>query len=163
MAIKIVRCSVCTTEMEISNHSKSGICEDCVRDSVAPPEQPKPVVRLSVDERKERKAARAIRKAEREAAKATRPRGRGQGWHKKKLVEIDGQWYSRGREITPEEAERIRNAKESVVSVVKTSGRGQGWHKKVLFEWGGEFYSRGIKITPEEAKVIKAGLEVAVS
>lgn len=88
-----------------SKNIKSVICWKCVAKSVAPPEQAKIVKKLSVEEKELKKADRAQKKLEKmNSAK----KGKLRGWHKKKLFEHDGQFYSFGNPIPDEEVLRIK-------------------------------------------------------
>lgn len=104
----MMSCDKCGLDVERHGEKLKGIiCSDCVAREVGPPEIPAPVQRLSVDEKKARKEARLEkRKAKLEAMK-TKSRGKGKGWHLKRLFMFEGLYFSFGKEITAVEAAKI--------------------------------------------------------
>lgn len=106
--LKEIDCIFCKRPMWVDIGAKAGLCDKCVHRVADAPEMPKPVVRTSKEERIAKKEARlAKRKAKLEKSKT---RGKGKGWHLKKLFEFDGQFYSFGKEITDAEAAKLKKS-----------------------------------------------------
>jgi len=74
----------------------------------APPEPPKTAKANSAspEEKAAKVAAREQKKAEK--LEKMKTRGRGKGWHLKRLFEFDGKFYSFGKEIDPSSALKIK-------------------------------------------------------
>ena len=104
----MMSCSRCFNDVERHGEKlKSILCSDCVAREAAPPEIHAPIQRLSAEEKKARKEARLEkRKAKLEAMK-TKTRGKGKGWHLKRLFMFEGLYFSFGKEITAVEAAKI--------------------------------------------------------
>jgi hypothetical protein len=112
----MMSCSRCFNDVEKHGEKlKSILCSDCVAREAAPPEIHAPIQRLSPDEKKAKKEARlAKRKAKLEAMK-TKTRGKGKGWHLKRLFMFEGLYFSFGKEITAVEAAKImKDAKKGL-------------------------------------------------
>lgn len=84
----------------------SFICSRCTAKMVPAPEEKPKVVALTPEE----KEAKAVAKEEKKKAKLEKMKikGRGKGWHLKRLFEFDGKFYSFGKEIDAAEAFKIK-------------------------------------------------------
>lgn len=103
----VMQCFFCRNTVRTDSDVVSVLCGTCtakISDPAARPVQPS----MTADV----KAAKEAKRVEKQAARATREvtikhRGRGRGWHLKRAVEFDGQWYSFGKPITAELAKTI--------------------------------------------------------
>lgn len=93
---------------QASKDATAVLCSHCVQKLVGPPDLKPPAEKLSAEEKAERKAAKEAKKAEKLEKMKTAVRGRGRGWHLKRLFEFDGKYYSMGKEISSVEAMKIR-------------------------------------------------------
>jgi len=109
--LKDLECKVCNNLVEnVAADIKAVTCSDCVANIVPAPEQPKVIQHLSLDEKKERKAARAVKKAAKLESLKTAKKGKGKGWHLKKLFDWEGTFYSFGKPVTDAEVAAIRKS-----------------------------------------------------
>lgn len=106
-----MNCFFCRADAgRVSKDAKAVLCATCVQKLAGAPEIKAPVVKLSAEQKLERKQARAAKKVARLEKLKTAVRGRGRGWHLKKLFEFEGQYFSMGKLITADEAMKIRKA-----------------------------------------------------
>lgn len=106
-----MECNECGNEEDyIPSKTATGlICSRCVSKMVAPPDPPKSVTKAN-SASPEEKAAKAAEKEKKKAEKLEKmkTRGRGKGWHLKRLFEYDGKFYSFGKEIDANSALKIK-------------------------------------------------------
>lgn len=106
---KIVDCFFCHTPTETNADTSALLCGRCVSKLTGAPELPKP--QLTAEARKVRKMERTARREAKRAAQLANPtRGRGRGWHLKRVFEWEGQFYSFGQPITAEQARELAGA-----------------------------------------------------
>jgi len=89
---------------------KAVLCGDCVQRATGAPDLTPPQPKLSAEEKAARKLARAERKATKLEKLKSAKRGRGRGWHLKKLFEFEGEYFSMGKSISAAEASKIRKS-----------------------------------------------------
>jgi hypothetical protein len=89
---------------------KAVLCGTCVQKLVNPPDLKPVPEKLSPEAKAERKQAKAAKRVEKLEKLKTAARGRGRGWHLKKLFEFEGQYFSMGKAITAAEALKLRKA-----------------------------------------------------
>lgn len=101
---------------QASKGTAAVLCSHCVQRLAGAPDLKPPAEKLTAEQKAERKAEKAKKKADKLEAMKTAVRGRGRGWHLKRLFEFDGKYYSMGKEISSVEAMKIRKelAKEIV-------------------------------------------------
>jgi len=103
-----MECSKCSEWVEqVGDKCTSVICSDCVAQEIPAPEIAAPIQRLSHDEKKARKEARLLKKKAKLEAMKTKTRGKGKGWHLKKLFMFEGLYFSFGKEISALEATKL--------------------------------------------------------
>lgn len=104
-----MNCFWCRSHVpQASKGTAAVLCSGCVQRLVGAPDIKPPAEKLTTEQRAERKAERAAKKVAKLEKLKTATRGRGRGWHLKKLFEFDGKYYSMGEEITAAEAMKIR-------------------------------------------------------
>ena len=104
-----MRCVSCTNDVpNVNKTTKSVTCPRCVQLATSPPDLSPVIVRLSYEERKDRKAERAVRKAARIQALLNKPKGRGRGWHLKRTFPWEGKFYSYGEEVTEQAYRKLQ-------------------------------------------------------
>lgn len=120
-----MECSRCSGWVEqVGDKCVSVICSDCVQQDIPAPSLAPPIQRLSYEEKKERKEARAARKKAKLEAMKTKTRGKGKGWHLKKVFAFEGQYFSFGKEITPEAAAKLMKELKKDEGKMKPTKRG---------------------------------------
>jgi hypothetical protein len=87
--------------------AKAVLCSSCVARLAGAPDLAPPVQRLSKAERDERKEAKLAKKKAKLEAMKTKTRGKGKGWHLKKVFAFEGSYFSFGKEITAAEAAKL--------------------------------------------------------
>jgi hypothetical protein len=87
--------------------AKAVLCGHCVARLAGAPELPAPIQRLSYDERKAKKEAKIAKKKAKLESMKTKTRGKGKGWHLKKVFAFEGSYFSFGKEITAAEAAKL--------------------------------------------------------
>ena len=105
---KMLDCMFCRTPTRTDINTTSVLCGACVSRLADPPARV--AAPVSPEVKAARKQERVERKAERVAAKAAAPKGRGRGWHLKRLFMWEGQAYSFGKPISAKEATKLANA-----------------------------------------------------
>ncbi len=103
----IMLCKECNADVGYSPGKgiKSVICWRCIAKIVAAPETPRVIKKLTTEERSSKKEEREKKKIEKlNSAK----KGRLRGWHKKKLFEHDGRFYSYGNPVSDADAMKIK-------------------------------------------------------
>lgn len=119
-----MNCFFCRADAgRTSKDAKAVLCARCVQRLVGAPDIKPPVEKLTAEQKAERKQARAAKKVAKLEKLKTATRGRGRGWHLKKLFEFEGQYFSMGEAITADQAMKIR--KELAKTVVKPKRRGR--------------------------------------
>lgn len=88
--------------------TKAILCGDCVQRCVGAPDIKPPAPKLTVAEKIEKKKIRVAKKAEKLTAMKSAARGRGRGWHLRRLFEFEGEYFSMGEKIDAAQAARIR-------------------------------------------------------
>lgn len=129
-----MNCFYCRNDAgRIGTDVKAVLCGTCVQRLTDAPAPAPTVTKLSVEEKAARKTARAERKVAKLEKLKTAKRGRGRGWHLKKLFEADGTYFSMGKEITAVEAAKIRKAlaKLPVADPFKVAPKKRGRPRKV--------------------------------
>jgi len=97
---KDMDCFFCGNLVDGVGHDTVAVlCSTCTSRLTGVPEEKPQVQRLPYEERKARKEARQAKKLAKLEQKKSAKRGRGRGWHLKKLYEEDGKFYSFGKEI----------------------------------------------------------------
>lgn len=125
-------CFFCKTDAgKVGTDTKAVLCGACVQKLTGAPEIKDPTPKLSFAERSAKKAERVARKAERLQKLKTAKRGRGRGWHLKKLFEFDGEYFSMGEKITPDQAAKIRKALAASTPALPIPTKKRGRPKKV--------------------------------
>ena len=104
--------------------AKAVLCSHCVSRLAGAPELPSPVQRLSYEERKAKKEAKAEKKKAKLEAMKTKTRGKGKGWHLKRVFHYEGQYFSFGKEITPEAAAKLMKAEKKAEKTMKPTKAG---------------------------------------
>lgn len=106
-----MNCFFCRNDAgRVSKDAKAVLCATCTQRLVAPPELKSPIAKLSAEDKAARKAEKAAKKVAKLEKLKTATRGRGRGWHLKKLFEFEGEYFSMGKAITADEAMKIRKA-----------------------------------------------------
>jgi len=129
-----VNCFFCKTEVKRTNADvRAVLCDRCVQRCLGAPEIKEPVKKVTYEEKKVRKAERLARKAGKLEKLKTATRGKGRGWHLKKLFHYEGTFYSFGEVIDAAQAERLKKElmKVEAVDPFKVK-RGRGRPKKVV-------------------------------
>lgn len=129
-----MNCFFCRAEAgKADKDVKAVLCGNCVQRLCGAPEPSVTAPKLSFEERKARKTARAEKKVAKLEQLKTAKRGRGRGWHLKKLFEADGQYFSMGKEINALEANKLRKAlaKTEAIDPFKIAPAKRGRPRKV--------------------------------
>ena len=104
--------------------AKAVLCSTCVSQLAGPPDIAPPIQRLPYEERKAKKEAKAAKKAAKLEAMKTKTRGKGKGWHLKKVFHYEGQYFSFGKEITPAAAAKIMKQVKKETPSMKATKKG---------------------------------------
>jgi hypothetical protein len=127
-------CFFCKADAgRVSKDAKAVLCATCVQKLVNPPDIKPVPEKLSPEAKAERKAAKVAKRTEKLEKLKTATRGRGRGWHLKKLFEFDGQYFSMGKEVSAAEALKLKNAlaKTEAVDPFKVAPKKRGRPRKV--------------------------------
>lgn len=93
---------------KVSKDVRAVLCGNCTARLANPPENKPAAVKYTAEEKATRKAERAARKVEKLEKMKSAIKGRGRGWHLKKLFAFEGKFYSFGKEISDVEAAKLR-------------------------------------------------------
>lgn len=105
-----MNCFYCRNDAgKTGNETIAILCGDCVQRLTGAPDLKPIAPKLSIEERAAKKALKLQKKTEKLEHMKTQTRGRGRGWHLKKLFEFQGMYYSMGIEITAIEAMKLKN------------------------------------------------------
>lgn len=104
-----MNCFYCRNDAgKVGTDTKAVLCGDCVQRLTGAPDLAPVAPKLTSEEKAARKTARAERKVAKLEKLKTAKRGRGRGWHLKRLFEFEGQYFTMGQEITAAQAAKIR-------------------------------------------------------
>lgn len=115
----------------VSKDAKAVLCSRCVQKLVGAPDIAPPQPKLSAEEKQARKTARAERKVAKLEKLKTAKRGRGRGWHLKRLFEFDGEYFSMGKPITAAEAMQLKKAMAKEITNPNPEPKRRGRKPKV--------------------------------
>lgn len=109
---KMLDCMFCRTPTRCDAETSAILCGGCVAKLTDAPAPVKPSVspQERYAQKEQRKLERAQRKQEATARKSNAVKGRGRGWHLRKVFEWEGQFYSFGELITPARARELMKA-----------------------------------------------------
>lgn len=122
-------CFFCRCDAGRTNKdTKAVLCGSCVQKLVNPPDLKPVPEKLSPEAKAEKRQAKVAKRTEKLEKLKSATRGRGRGWHLKKLFEFDGEYFSMGKAITAAEAVKIRKslAKTDVVNPFKLTRKSKG-------------------------------------
>lgn len=114
-----MNCFFCRDDVpEASKDVKAVLCSKCTARACGAPEIKPDVPKLSYEEKMARKAEKVERKKAKLEKAKTATRGKGRGWHLKRLFMFDGKAYSFGKEIDLAAANKLKKqiAKEEAGS-----------------------------------------------
>jgi hypothetical protein len=99
----------CRTPTRCDTDTASILCGRCVARLADAPAQPKPTVNPTeaYAQKQQRKLEREQHRKQAQVRKAAVVKGRGRGWHLKRVFEWEGQFYSFGELITPTRAQEL--------------------------------------------------------
>lgn len=109
---------------DVAKDTKAVLCSDCVSKLVGPPDLAPPVQRLSYEERKAKKEAKAEKKKAKLESMKTKTRGKGKGWHLKKVFHFEGSYFSFGKEITAAAAAKLMKEVKKEEPKMKATKKG---------------------------------------
>lgn len=124
-----MRCFFCKREVDdVGADCKAVLCARCVARCVGPPELKASVPKLSYEEKKARKLEREEKKKAKLESMKTAKRGKGRGWHLKKLFIYEDKFFSYGEEVSALQAKKLKKeiaAEEAIklTTVPKKRGR----------------------------------------
>jgi hypothetical protein len=127
-------CFFCKADAgRVSKDAKAVLCATCVQKLVNPPDLKPVPEKLSPEAKAEKKAAKVAKRTEKLEKLKTATRGRGRGWHLKKLFEFEGEYFTMGKNITAAEAAKIRKqlAKQPESDPFKVAPKKRGRKPKV--------------------------------
>ena len=109
---KMLECMFCRTPTRTDADTSAILCGGCTARLADPAPTPKPSVNPSeaYAQKQQRKAERVAAKKQAAARKAAAVKGRGRGWHLKRVFEWEGQFYSFGELITEARARELMRA-----------------------------------------------------
>ena len=118
----IMLCFFCSRDVpSYGEKVKAVLCSHCVARLAGAPDIAPPIQRLSKAERDERKEAKIAKKKAKLEAMKTTARGKGKGWHLKKVFAFEGAYFSFGKEITAAEAAKLmKQVKKEEVKMTPT-------------------------------------------
>lgn len=104
-----MRCFFCKREVEDTADDLAAVlCARCVARCVGPPEFKTQAPKVSYDEKKARKLEREEKKKAKLETMKTAKRGKGRGWHLKKLFQYEDKFFSYGEEVTALVAAKLK-------------------------------------------------------
>ena len=104
-----MHCFFCHDDVPgVGKEIKAVLCGRCTARLSDPPHLAPPPVKLTVEEKEAKKAAKVEKKKAKLEKLKTAKRGFGRGWHLKKLFEFENEYFSFGKKITTAEAVKIR-------------------------------------------------------
>lgn len=105
----MIKCFWCRADVpQAAKGTAAALCSGCVQRLCGAPDIKPVAEKLTTEQKAERKQARAVKKVAKLEKLKSATRGRGRGWHLKKLFEFEGRYFSMGEEITAAEAMKIR-------------------------------------------------------
>lgn len=125
-----MECFFCRRVVESHGEKvKAVLCSNCVARLSPAPEPVAPIQRLSYEERKAKKEAKKAKKLEKLEKMKTAKRGKGRGWHLKKVFVFEGNYFSFGEPIDAATAAKLM--KEEKQDEGKLEPTKAGTRKKV--------------------------------
>jgi ribosomal protein L37AE/L43A len=106
---QMLDCMFCRTPTKTDMDTSAILCGNCTARLADPAVRPSPTVNPTeaYAARQERKQQRVEARKQAQARKSNAVKGRGRGWHLKRVFEWEGQFYSFGELITPARAQEL--------------------------------------------------------